>query len=75
MKKEKDPIDFSAISHFHFIGIGGIGISALARLMVHEGKKVSGTNDSESPETLNALREQGVVISLDTDQKDLQQDD
>lgn len=67
MKKEKDPIDFSAISHFHFIGIGGIGISALARLMVHEGKKVSGTNDSESPETLNALREQGVVISLDTD--------
>ena len=48
----------------HIIGIGGIGISALARLLLHEGKQVSGTNDSESPETLDGLRSRGVSISL-----------
>ena len=50
----------------HFIGIGGIGISGLARLYVHEGWKVSGTNNIESPETLDALRDAGVEISLVT---------
>jgi UDP-N-acetylmuramate--alanine ligase len=55
--------DFKKI---HFIGIGGIGISALARLCVHEGKIVSGTNDNPSPQTLDALRDLGVEISLNT---------
>jgi UDP-N-acetylmuramate--alanine ligase len=67
MSADTNTFDFSSVGHVHFIGIGGIGISALARLVLHEGKKVSGTNDSESPETLDALRAQGVVISLDTD--------
>lgn len=53
--------------HVHLIGIGGIGISALARLLLREGKHISGTNDSESAQTLNALRGQGVVIGLGTD--------
>ncbi len=56
--------DFKKI---HFIGIGGIGISALAKLCVHEGKEVSGTNDNPSPQTLDSLREMGVPISLDTE--------
>ncbi len=67
MQGDTTILDFSAVTHVHFIGIGGIGISALARLALHEGKQVSGTNDSESPETLDALRAQGVAISLDTD--------
>lgn len=53
--------------HVHLIGIGGIGISALARLLVHEGKKVTGTNDSKSPQTLDWLRAQGVEINIGTD--------
>ena len=57
----------SDFNRIHFIGIGGIGISALARLCVHEKKAVSGTNDNPSPQTLDALREMGVHISLDTD--------
>jgi UDP-N-acetylmuramate--alanine ligase len=56
----------SDIKKVHFIGIGGIGMSALARLCHHEGKVVTGTNGSLSPETLDALREMGVSISLDT---------
>ncbi|MFZ2253439.1 MAG: Mur ligase family protein [Minisyncoccia bacterium] len=55
----------SDIKKVHFIGIGGIGISGLARLFVHEGKEVSGTNDNPSPQTLDTLREMGVSISLD----------
>ncbi len=56
----------SDIKKVHFIGIGGIGMSALARLCHHEGKEVTGTNNDPSPQTLDALREMGVSISLDT---------
>lgn len=35
----------------HFIGIGGVGISALARMFLAEGKKVSGSDRGESPIT------------------------
>ena len=34
--------------HIHFIGIGGIGMSALARLFLHEGKQVSGSDRAPS---------------------------
>lgn len=64
-------IDFSNIKKVHFIGIGGVGISALARLMLEEGKIVSGTNDSESKETLGELEKKGVVISRDLDAEKL----
>ncbi|MCE9643688.1 UDP-N-acetylmuramate--L-alanine ligase [Candidatus Parcubacteria bacterium] len=55
----------------HLIGIGGIGISALARLLHHEGRVISGTEDNESAATLDELRAQGVSISLDLDPKAL----
>ena len=45
-----------------FIGIGGIGISALAKMAISRGIEVSGVNDEESPKTLNSLREAGVQI-------------
>ncbi|MEK7606222.1 MAG: Mur ligase domain-containing protein [Patescibacteria group bacterium] len=34
----------SDAKHIHFIGIGGIGVSALARMMLHHGKAVSGSD-------------------------------
>ncbi|MBX4197901.1 UDP-N-acetylmuramate--L-alanine ligase [Candidatus Parcubacteria bacterium] len=64
-------IDLQKIKKVHFIGIGGVGISALARLMLHQGKNISGTNDSTSPETLDGLRKKGVLISLDQEPKKL----
>ena len=39
----KDPV--------HFIGIGGIGMSALARLLLARGRRVSGSDKSENPIT------------------------
>lgn len=37
-------MDFGQIRHIHFIGIGGIGVSAIARMMLEEGKIVSGSD-------------------------------
>ncbi|MFA6915730.1 MAG: UDP-N-acetylmuramate--L-alanine ligase [Parachlamydiales bacterium] len=43
--------------HTHFIGIAGIGMSAIARILLQQGKKVSGSDTSKSPlkQSLRAL--------------------
>ena len=41
----------------HFIGIGGIGLSALARFLVHQGHIVSGSDMKESPITIELIKE------------------
>jgi len=51
----------------HLIGIGGVGVSALARLYVSRGYDVSGTNDQPSPKTLSDLEKLGVVVSYQPD--------
>ncbi len=47
------------ITNIHFIGIGGIGMSALARLFLHDGKIVSGSDRASSAIT-DALVHEGV---------------
>ncbi|BCW94904.1 MAG: UDP-N-acetylmuramate--L-alanine ligase [Fimbriimonadales bacterium] len=49
----------SLAMQFHFVGIGGAGMSALARWLRHKGATVSGSDLAESP-TLDALRQIGV---------------
>jgi UDP-N-acetylmuramate--alanine ligase len=46
---------------YHFIGIGGAGMSGLARLMLAQGHKVSGSDLKES-DTTRALREAGATV-------------
>ena len=41
-------LDLSKIKNVHFLGIGGIGISAIARMMLQEGKKVTGQDMQDS---------------------------
>ncbi len=48
---------------YHFIGIGGIGISAIARMLVLQGKKVSGS-DSAKSEITDDLEKIGVKIYI-----------
>ena len=43
-----EDVSIKNIKNCHFIGIGGIGISAIARMMLHEGKKVSGSDRESS---------------------------
>ncbi|QQR64893.1 UDP-N-acetylmuramate--L-alanine ligase [Candidatus Kaiserbacteria bacterium] len=51
----------SDIQKVHFVGIGGIGMSALARLFLHEKKQVSGSDRTVS-DIIRALSEEGVQI-------------
>ena len=50
--------------HIHFIGIGGIGMSALARFWQHEGAVVTGS-DRESSLVTKGLEDLGIVINYD----------
>lgn len=52
-------MDLEKIRKIHFIGIGGIGMSALARHFLEEGVVVSGSDRAPSPIT-EALEEEGV---------------
>ncbi len=45
----------------HFIGIGGSGMSAIVRILLHQGREVSGSDRELSP-TLADLRERGAVV-------------
>ena len=56
-------LDLSKIKHVHFIGIGGIGISAVARMMLHDGKKVTG-QDMQDGEVVQELRKVGAEITI-----------
>jgi len=61
MNKE---INLSKIKKVHFIGIGGIGISAIARMFKGEGKEVSGSDRGESKVT-EELAQAGIKIFLE----------
>ncbi|CAH2215135.1 UDP-N-acetylmuramate--L-alanine ligase [Tepidibacter aestuarii] len=47
--------------HVHFIGIGGISMSALAKICLNKGYVVSGSDFKDS-DTVNNLREQGMSV-------------
>lgn len=51
---------------FHFIGIGGIGMSGLARILTMWGHKVTGSDAAESAQTA-ALRDMGIPVVLGHD--------
>lgn len=48
--------EFKSVKSVHFIGIGGIGVSAIARMFLVEGKKVSGSDVAESEITESLTR-------------------
>lgn len=56
-------IDFNKKQKIHFIGIGGISMSALAQILLSRGFEVSGSDSKESALT-RQLSEEGAVISI-----------
>lgn len=56
-------ISLSNIHKVHIIGIGGIGISALAQFLLTRGKKVSANDLDEFP-MVSLLRKKGIVTML-----------
>lgn len=54
-------VDLKQANKVHFIGIGGIGVSAIARMMLYAGKEVTGSDASES-KLLDDLRDLGAQV-------------
>lgn len=52
----------------HFIGIGGIGLSALARFLQYRGYEVSGSDVKSTPIT-NELEKEGIKVTIPQDAK------
>jgi UDP-N-acetylmuramate--alanine ligase len=57
-------MDFNKLKHIYFLGIGGIGMSALARYFKAIGKEVSGY-DKTTTELTRALENEGVIVHYD----------
>jgi UDP-N-acetylmuramate--alanine ligase len=51
------------MKHIHLIGIGGTGLSAIARVLLESGYVVTGSDRAESPYT-RSLRAEGVSIQI-----------
>ena len=66
-------LDIDKIKHVHFIGIGGIGMSALARHFLSEKKVVSGSDRSLTPIT-KSLASEGAQIFAEQSAENLSSD-
>jgi UDP-N-acetylmuramate--alanine ligase len=62
------------VKSIHFIGIGGIGLSALARFLHFQGYKVSGSDIRETPIT-KGLRELGIEVTIPHDKSSIKEQD
>ena len=49
--------------YVHFVGIGGISMSGIAKVLLNDGVKVSGSDRSESP-VIDELKSMGAVVSV-----------
>ncbi len=63
-------MDFLNIKTIHFVGLGGIGVSAIARFFVSRGAKVSGSDRADF-EQIKELRKRGIKVSTKHDAKKL----
>ena len=54
-------LDFSTVHKIHFLGIGGVSISSLARFFFDKNYEISGS-DREHSVTLDTLAELGIRV-------------
>jgi UDP-N-acetylmuramate--alanine ligase len=66
-------VNIDRIRTIHFVGIGGIGVSALARLMRSRGARVGGS-DAVDSELLRALAREGIAVSVGHDSANVPDD-
>ncbi|HXC04569.1 MAG TPA: Mur ligase domain-containing protein, partial [Bacteroidia bacterium] len=59
-------MNFSSVRHVYLLGVGGIGMSALARYFNMLGKKVAGYDKTETPLTAELIRE-NIAIHFEED--------
>ena len=61
---------FSSIQKLHFVGIGGIGMSGIAEILVDQGFKVTGSDKAASDNT-DRMAELGARVFIGHDVKNL----
>jgi UDP-N-acetylmuramate--alanine ligase len=61
-----DSLDFEDLGRVHFIGLGGAGMSAVARILLARGVPVSGS-DAKDSKVLEQLRGLGAVVHVGHD--------
>ncbi|PJE58262.1 MAG: UDP-N-acetylmuramate--L-alanine ligase, partial [Candidatus Portnoybacteria bacterium CG10_big_fil_rev_8_21_14_0_10_36_7] len=66
-------MNFIELKKVHFVGLGGIGVSAVARLFLFRGASVSGSDVNES-EIIKALKKEGVLFFLGHKKENLAKD-
>jgi len=69
-KIQTQPV-FGRTRHIHMVGIGGIGMSGIAEILLLRGYKVSGSDGSKS-ETTQRLKELGAVVHIGHDEKHIE---
>ena len=62
------------MKHIHFVGIGGIGLSGLARYLKKEGFTVSGSDIKETKIT-KKLKDEGIEVSIPHDKNNIKNQD
>ncbi len=54
----------------HFVGIGGIGMSAIARVLLSRGERVTGSDVNDSP-IIDELRALGALVTIGHDMRNI----
>lgn len=54
-------LDLKKVKNIHCLGIGGVGLSAIAHILISQGYNVSGS-DMNSSEIVDKLKEAGAVV-------------
>jgi len=67
-------LDMERIKNIHLIGVGGCGMSGLAKILHEMGYKVSGSDSREGPNTLR-LKDLGVKIHIDHNESQVREAD
>ncbi|MGQ9780265.1 MAG: UDP-N-acetylmuramate--L-alanine ligase [Bacillota bacterium] len=66
-----EEVVISSFQHVHFIGIGGISMSGLARILAARGHKVTGCDRKNSP-LVEGLRAEGIEVVIGHDPSHLE---
>lgn len=64
---QKQPI-FGRTHHIHMVGIGGVGMSGMAEILLQKGYKVTGS-DANMSDTVEHLRKLGAEIAIGHDEQ------
>ena len=64
---------FSSIKKLHFVGIGGIGMSGIAEILIDQGFQITGSDKAESENT-ERMKSLGAKVLIGHDARNVDSD-